>query len=212
MGGGVADSGEGLRLDLEVESGSETNGAEHAKLVFGEAEGGVADGAEDLGGEVVAAVYVVEGGGCGVAGLFEDGGVEEHAVDGEVAAEDVFAGVGGEADGVGAAAVGVGSVVAEGGDFGGDGVVVVVWFTDEDYAKVGAYGEGFLVGEEVEDDVGCGAGGYVEVLWFEVEEDVAYAASGEECLMACGAENLDDVVCGCVVRVLLEVAGHACLL
>ncbi len=145
--------------------------------------------------------------------MLEDGGVEEHAVDGEVAAEDVFAGVGGEADGVGAAAVGVGSVVAEGGDFGGDGFVFsVVWFADEDYAEVGAYGEGFLVGEEIEDDVGCGAGGYVEVLGFEVEEDVAHAASGEEGLVASGAKSLDDSACGAVVRVLLEVGGHACLL
>ena len=145
--------------------------------------------------------------------MLEDSGVEQHAVDGEVAAEDVFAGVGGEADGVGAAAVGVGSVVAEGGDFGGDGFVLsVVWFTDEDYAEVGAYGEGLLVGEEAEDDVWRGTRGYVEVLGFEVEEDVAYAASGEEGLVAGGAQNLDDVACGDVVRVLGEVGGHACLL
>ena len=77
---------------------------------------------------------------------------------------------------------------------------------------MGAYGEGLLVGEEAEDDVGCGAGGYVEVLWFEVEEDVADAAPGEVGLVACGAQNLDDVACGDVVRVLGEVGGHACLL
>ena len=103
--------------------------------------------------------------------------------------------------------------MAEGGDFGGDGFVFsVVWFTDEDYAEVSADGEGFFVGEEAEDDVGCGAGGYVEVLWFEVEEDVADAASSEEGLVACGAQNLDDVACGGVVRILGEVGGHACLL
>ncbi len=64
LSGGVADGGEGLRLDLEVEASGETDGAKHAELVFGEAVGGVADGAEDFGGEVGAAVYVVEGGGC----------------------------------------------------------------------------------------------------------------------------------------------------
>jgi hypothetical protein len=31
-------------------------------------------------------------------------------------------------------------------------------------------------------------------------------------LVAGGTKNLDDVACGGVVRVLLEVAGHACLL
>ena len=97
---------------------SETDGSEHAELVFGEAQGRVADGSEDLGGEVGAASYVVERGCCCIVGFFVDGWVEQHAVDGEVAAEDVFAGVGGELDGVGAAAVAVGSVVAEGGDFG----------------------------------------------------------------------------------------------
>ena len=131
------------------------------------------------------AVYVVERGVLRRRRFLRDGGVEEHAVDGEVAAKDVFAGVGREADGVGAAAVGVGSVVTEGGDLSGDGVVFsVVWFADEDYAEVGAYGEGFFVGEEVEDDVGRGAGGYVVVLGFDAEEDVAYAASGEESSMA----------------------------
>ncbi len=116
--GGVTDSCDGAGLDGEVEAGGETDGSEHAELVFGEAQGRVADGSEDLRGEVDAAAYVVERGRCGVAGCFVDGWVEQHAVDGEVAAEDIFAGVGGELDRVGAAAVAVGSVVAEGGDFG----------------------------------------------------------------------------------------------
>ena len=67
--GGVADGGHGARLDLEVEARGEADGAQHAQLVFGEAQGGVADGAEDPGGEIVAAADEVEGGGGGVAGL-----------------------------------------------------------------------------------------------------------------------------------------------
>ena len=197
-----------MRLDFKVEACGETYGAEHAELVFGEAQGRVADGAEDFGGEVGAAVYVVEGGGCYVSCFFEDSRVEEHAVDGEVAAEDVFARVGGEADGVGAAAVGVGSVVAEGGDFGGD----AVRFAHEDYAEVCAYGEGFFVREESEDDVGRGAGSYVEVLGLEAQENVAYAASGEVGLMAMGAQGVDDAACGGVMRVVLQVEGHSSLL
>ena len=118
LGGGVADGGHGAGLDGEVEAGGETDGAEHAELVFGEAQGRVADGSEDLRCEVGAAAYVVECGCCGIAGRFVDGGVEQHAVDGEVAAEDVFTGVGGELDCVRAAAIAIGSVVAEGGDFG----------------------------------------------------------------------------------------------
>jgi hypothetical protein len=79
--------------------------------------------------------------------------------------------------------------VAEGGYFGGD----AVRFADEDYAEVCAYGEGFFVREESEDDVGRGAGGYVEVLGFKAQENVAYAASGEVGLMACGTQGMDDI-------------------
>ena len=49
--------------------------------------------------------------------MIEFFGVEEEAVDGEVAALDVFFGAEGVADLVGVAAVGVGSVGAEGGYF-----------------------------------------------------------------------------------------------
>ena len=51
-------------------------------------------------------------------------GVEEHSVDGEVAAENVFAGVGGVTHCVRTAAIGVGAVGAEGGDLGGDVLLV----------------------------------------------------------------------------------------
>ena len=53
---------------------------------------GVADGADEVGGQVVAAVDEVEDCGLQVSGFFVGGGVEQHAVDGEVAAEDVFSG------------------------------------------------------------------------------------------------------------------------
>ena len=91
LGGVAADGGGGGGVDLEVEARGEADGAQHAQLVLGEAQAGVADGADDAGGEVFAAMDEVERGGGGVAGGFEGEGVEEHAVDGEVAAEDVFA-------------------------------------------------------------------------------------------------------------------------
>ena len=71
-------------------------------------------------GEVVAAADVVERGCMRDRRSLRTRWVEQHAVDGEVAAQDVFARVGGESDRVRAAAVGVGAVVAESGDFGGD--------------------------------------------------------------------------------------------
>jgi hypothetical protein len=190
-GGELLDGGEGVGVEGEVEAGGEAEGSEHAELVFGEAEDGVSDGAEGAAGEVVSATDEVEGGGAGVAGLVVEEGVEEHAVEGEVAAEDVFGGGGGEADLVGSAAVGVGTVVAEGGDLGGVGVV-----SDEEDAEVGADGEG--VGEEGEDLFRGGGGGDVEVPGGEAEQEVADAASGEECLVAGLEEGAGDVEGGLV--------------
>ena len=205
-GGGLGgDGGGGGGIDLEVEAGGEADRAEHAELVFGEAEGGVADGSDDSGGEVFAAVDVVEGCGGGIVGLVEEDGVEEHAVDGEVAAEDVLFRRGGEADGVGAAAVRVRAVVAEGGDFGG-GLEAVDRLDDEDDAEVGPHGAGLA--EEGGDLRRRGGGGYVVVAGGEAEEEVADAAAGEVGLVAGFAEGPGDEEGGLVVGVVMEVAAH----
>ena len=172
---------------MEAEAGGEANGAGEAEVVFGKAEGGVADGAEDAGVEVGQAADVVEdGGGEGGGG---GQGVEKEAVDGEVAALDVFLGAEGVLDGVGAAAVRVCAVGAEGGDFGDD-FAAVGFVGDEDDAEVRADGEG--AGEEVEDDGGGRAGGDVVVLGGEAEEEVADASAGEPCLIPGLAEPLED--------------------
>ena len=131
--------------------------------------------------------------------------IEEEAVDGEVAAADVFFGALGVADGVGVAAVGIGAVGAEGGDLclcvvglGRFGIICFggrVRLTEgvgyEDDSEVGAYGEG--AGEEIEDDVGGGAGGYIVVGGGAAEEEIADAAAGEVGLVGMGAEGADDV-------------------
>ena len=57
-------------------------------MIFFKAQPGLADGADDAGVEVGEAVDEVERGGGGVAGGVKRG-VEEQAVDGEVAAADV---------------------------------------------------------------------------------------------------------------------------
>lgn len=198
LGREPADGGGGIGMEGVVEARGETDGAEHAELVLGEAEDGVADGADDAVAEIFAAVDVVEEG--GLQGFGRDGvlgweleWIEEHAVDGEVAAEDVLFGVVGECDLRWVAAVEVGAVAAEGGDFGEDGLVVD-GLADEDDTEVSADGEG--LGEEVEDDGGTCVGGDVVVLGGEVEEEVANAAAGEVGLVAAVAEGTDDVVCG----------------
>lgn len=115
FGGDAADAvgvsrkgGEGGGLDGEAEAGGETDGAEEAEVIFGEAGGGVADGADEAGFEVGLAAVEIES----VAGE----GIEVEGVDGEVAAGGIVGGVGMEDDAGGAAAV----LIAEIGAIGGD--------------------------------------------------------------------------------------------
>ena len=107
--GVFADGGEGCGFDGVAEARGEADGAEHAEFVFGETAGRLADGANDSGGEIVAAADEVED----FAGVV----AHEQAVDGEIAALDVFFGRLGIDDLVGMAAIGVTEVGAEGGDF-----------------------------------------------------------------------------------------------
>ena len=193
-----ADGGEGLGLECKLKPGGEADGTQHAQLVLSEAKVRRAGGADDAGVEVLAAVDEVEDGGgrrVDLAGgmVFQQPGVEEHAVDGEVAAKDVFARVSGEADGVGPAAIGVGAVVAEGGDFGGGGLTRgdVLY---EDDTEVGANLE--TAGEERDDFSRGGAGGHVEVLRLDAEEQVTDAAACEEGLVAGGSEGCGDAARG----------------
>ena len=168
-------------VDREIESGGEADGAEHAEFVFAKPQAGVADGADDVGFEVFLAADVVDD-------LFGDG-VEEQAVDGEVAALGVVLG-GGERDAVGVAAVAVGGVGAERGDFDLAGVA---WAEHGDHAERGADGQRAAVAEEVADLVGRGAGGDVVIFGREAEQFVADAAAGPEGFEAGGAELLRDL-------------------
>src|SRR5581483_919434 len=101
--------GERGGLDGVAEAGRKAHGAHHAQLVFGEAAVRRADGADDAGAQVGAPADIVQ--------HFLGNGIEQQAVDGEVAALHVFARIGGVGDFVGMPAVGIQAVAAEGGDF-----------------------------------------------------------------------------------------------
>ncbi len=124
-------------FDLEAEAGGEAHGAQHAQMVLFKALLGLADGADDAGVEVGEAADIIDDGGAesfgkragfsvggqgsaseGIAGLALRQPDQQQAVDGEIAAADIFFGAGGVADGVGMAAIGVGAIGAEGGDLG----------------------------------------------------------------------------------------------
>lgn len=173
-GGEVREGVPGGGFDFEAKAGGEADGAEQAEAVLREALCRVADGAETAGVEVGEAVDVV--GDLAGEGVFEEG------VDGEVAAEDVLAGVGFEGDGLGAAAIAVGVVGAEGGDLDFGFV-----FPHEDNAEVGADFE--RLGEELLKPGGGSAGGEVVVLDGELKEAVADTAPDEVDEFACVAKR-----------------------
>ena len=174
--------GHGRGFDLEAEPGGEADAAQHAQLVLGEAEIGGADGAEKAAGEVGASANKVEHPFVQVG----HEGIEQHAVDGEVAARYIFAGVERETHGVRAAAVQVGAVVAEGCDLGGWALLP----QHKDDAEVRAHLQG--AGEERGDLRRGGIGGDVEVLGLDAEEQIADAAAGEEGRVAGMPQRPDD--------------------
>jgi hypothetical protein len=189
--GGVSlDGAEGLGFDGEAEAGGEADRAQHAKPIFFKTQGRVADGADGFGGEIGSTADQIEDGGVEIAIALEAGDVEEHAVDGEVAAEDVFARVKRKADGVGPATVTIGSVVAEGGDFDSGllalGGVFRRFVADQDDAEVGSDRESFAAeaGEEGYDLAGGGGGGDIVVVGRTAEQEIANGPSGEEGLEA----------------------------
>ncbi len=194
---------EGGRFDLVAKPSREAHSPQHAELVLGEAQVGLADGADGLCGEVGAASDEVEHGGREVAGCGVGQRVEQHAVDGEVPAPHILLGRGGEVDGIGPPSVAVRSVVAEGGDLG-DALAAVALRAHENDAEVRADGVGLR--EERLDDIRRRGGGHVDVLGREAEQQVAHGAAGEVGLMARLAEPPRDGKCCVELRCVL---GHA---
>ncbi len=103
----VLDCPKSRRFDNVVETRRKTHCAQHAELVFGETPFGLADGANDPGFQIFSSFDKVQH-------LVADG-IEQQAIDGEIAALHVFARVATEANFVGMAAVAVAKVAAEGG-------------------------------------------------------------------------------------------------
>ena len=63
----TVDGGGRHGIDLEVEAGGEANGAEHSKMIFFKALGGLADGANETGVEVGQALDVINHGDAKIA-------------------------------------------------------------------------------------------------------------------------------------------------
>ena len=168
--GDLLSRGEGGWVDAQFEPRRDSHGPEHAQLVFGEAGHRVADGPEYLRFEIdLAADEVVE--------LPRDG-VEEHPVNGEVAALGVeFRGR--KRDGLGPPSIDVDAVRAERGDFNREVLAIVAARADHfDDAERGTDRNG--TAEQVRDLLRPRVGGDVVVVGREAEEFVAHAATGPQ--------------------------------
>ncbi len=115
----LTDGSKSLLVDGVAKAGGKAHGPKHAQLVLRESLMGLADRADDALLQVFAPAHVVE--------HFAGVGIEQKAVDGEVAALHVHAGVFGELDFIRMAAVRISAVTAEGRDFNGVVVALAFW-------------------------------------------------------------------------------------
>src|SRR5579864_114477 len=93
-------------LDAVVETSREAYGAEHAQLVFRKSQHGVADGTNEVGGKVLAAADKIQ--------HFPGNRIHQQAIDGEVAASNIFARIFAVTHLVGVASIAVADVGAKG--------------------------------------------------------------------------------------------------
>jgi hypothetical protein len=174
--GAGLERGEGFGFDLKIKLRGEAHGAQEAEIIFGETFGGRADGAKEFGAQIAfAADPVVQ--------LLRDG-VEEKAVDGEIAAGGVGLGVA-EGDLFRMAAVLVIGLGAEGGD-----LEFAAGIEDDEDAELAADGNGAR--EKGLDLGGESGGGDVVVLGIAAEEAVADAAADPVRGVAGRLEAADD--------------------
>src|SRR6185437_3317748 len=110
----LANGGKGLGFDLVADAGGEADGAKHTQLVFRKTKLGRADGADQAVFEIGLAANIIE--------HLDGDGIEQEAVDGEVAALNVEPRFRGILDAIRMATIRVGSIAAIGGNL--DGVVV----------------------------------------------------------------------------------------
>ena len=163
-------------FDFKVQSSRKANGTQHAQLVFGEAQPGIADGAEDLLMQIGLAADKVQHAVFQAVALIKRERVQQQAVDGEVTPQDILARIGREAHSIGPPPIAVRSIVAKSGDLRRDTFAFHVG-QHQHNAKVRAYGLGAREGL-LNFFGGCG-GGDVEILRVNAKQHIAHASARE---------------------------------
>jgi len=181
LGGNAQDGGmlaperrERGRLDFEPQARGEANGAQQAQMVLAEARIGVANGADDAAVQILASADVIHHGAVQR--------VHQEAVDGEVAAQNVLAGIGFIIHAGGSAAIGIGVIAAEGGHFHGGRFAAYQHDAEMRADEIG-------IRKHRGDFLGPGAGGDVEILGGNSQQQVAHAAAHQKGLVARAAEG-----------------------
>jgi hypothetical protein len=122
------------------------------------------------------------------ADIIEDlSGIVAHqqAVDGEIAAGDVFLRRFRVEHTIGMPAIGIAQIRAKGGDFDFGGVA-----KNKNNAELGAYPD--AIGEKLQDALRNSVGGYVVVGGSAIQEQVADTTADEQGLIAMAAEGIAD--------------------
>src|SRR6201993_3665977 len=204
--GHLVHRGERRWFDAVVETSREAYGAEHAQLVFRKSQHGVADGTNEVGVKVLATSDKIQ--------HFPGNRIHQQAIDGEVAASNVFARIFAVTHLVGVTSIAVADVGAEGcylnhvgfgGSWGGgftsvlggrvillSGVVLARNRHQHD-AELGSRGIRFR--ENPHDLLGRGVSGDVIVSGLATEQQIAHAAAAEVSLVAAvsqGGDNRDS--------------------
>ena len=145
-------------------------------MVLVESFVGVADGANQMLFEVSLATYVVDD--------FVVDEVEEHSIDGEVAAKCVLACVGEDYFG-GSSSVVIGQIGTECGNLD-------LALADEhnNYAKLGT--DSYAARKKFGYRFWCGVGGNVIIVWDLAEQHIANTAAGEQGLVASLVQTSDN--------------------
>src|SRR5438309_3439757 len=190
-------------LDAVVETSREAYGAEHAQLIFRKSQRGVADGTDEVGVKVLAAADKIQD--------FPGNRIHQQAIDGEVAASNIFARIFAVTHLVGVPSIAVADVGAEGcylnhvgfrGSWGGGFTSVlggrVIFFAGlvlarnrhQHDAELGAHGIRFR--ENPHDLLRRGVSGDVIVGRLATEQQIAHAAAAEVSLVTAVSQRRDN--------------------
>src|SRR5215469_18192781 len=215
--GQAFDCRKGVGCNRVLEACGKADSAQHAQFVFGKAEFGIADGADELRLQVAPSTHKVKN--------FIVERVEQHAINREVTALDVLVRIAAETHFVGMSAVRVSDVMAEGCDLNRSLVLVA----QGRCCRIGGTGSGIRsirtspqlrasslafrqryqhhpelrpdrvsVRENLHDFVRSSVGGHVVVVRLTPQQQVAYASPGKIGLVPTLMQRFHDRNCECL--------------